>query len=56
VNIELIMVYMFGPKVGFIGLEVEAYIHDKRLPGFTFIRGSAVAVLLLLNGKMILTK
>jgi len=49
-------VYMFGPNVGFINVEAEAYYQNKRLPGFVFIRGDAVAVLLLINGKMVLTR
>ena len=47
---------MFGKNVGFINVDVEAYLNYKRLPGYTFIRGAAVAVLLLINGRMILTR
>jgi ADP-sugar diphosphatase len=50
------LVYMFGKNVGFINVEAEAHFHGKRLPGFVFIRGDAVAMLLLLNNKMVLTK
>lgn len=55
-KITMLMVYMFGSNVGFINVETEACYQGKRLPGFVFIRGDAVAVLVLVNGKMILTK
>jgi ADP-sugar diphosphatase len=47
---------MFGRNVGFICADVEAYLNGKRIPGFTFIRGAAVAMLVLVNGRMILTR
>lgn len=46
---------MFGQNVGFVNLIVDAYLNDIRLPGFVFLRGDAVAILLLVNGKMVLT-
>lgn len=46
---------MFGKNVGFVNLLVDAYLNDKKLPGFVFLRGEAVAILLLVNNKMILT-
>ena len=53
----MLLVYMFGKaNVGFINLDVEAYQNDKKLPGFAFIRGGAVAVLLLVNGTMLVTR
>lgn len=42
--------------MGFVNLEVEAYLNEMKLPGYVFLRGDAVAVLLLVNGKMLLTK
>jgi ADP-sugar diphosphatase len=47
---------MFGKNVGFINAEVDAYLNGKKLPGYVFIRGAAVAILLLLNGRMVLTR
>lgn len=55
-QIEVLSVYMFGQNVGFVNLQVDAYLNGKRLPGFVFLRGDAVAVLLLVNQKMILTQ
>lgn len=52
----MLSLYMFGKNIGFINVEVEAYLNGIRLPGYVFIRGAAVAVLLLLNGKMALTR
>ncbi len=52
----MLSLYMFGKNVGFINVEVEAYLNGIRLPGYVFIRGAAVAILLLLNGKMVLTR
>jgi ADP-sugar diphosphatase len=56
VSINVLLVYMFGNNVGFINVETEVYYENKRLPGFVFIRGDAVAILVLVNGKMILTR
>lgn len=47
---------MFGKNVGFVNLEVEAYLNGVRLPGFVFLRGEAVAILLLVNNVMVLTR
>lgn len=42
--------------MGFVNLEVEAYLNGVRLPGFVFLRGEAVAILLLVNNVMVLTR
>ena len=55
-SITFLLIFMFGPNVGFINVDVDAYYKGKRLPGFVFIRGDAVAMLLLLNGKLVLTR
>lgn len=47
---------MFGKNVGFVNLDVEAYLNGVRLPGYVFLRGEAVAILLLVNNVMVLTK
>jgi len=47
---------MFGPNVGFINIEADITLQGKKLPGFIFIRGDAVAMLLLVNKKMVLTR
>ncbi|CAD8127746.1 unnamed protein product [Paramecium sonneborni] len=55
-QIEVSYVYMFGQNVGFLNLIVDAYLNGIKLPGFVFLRGDAVAILLLVNKKMILTQ
>lgn len=40
---------MFGSNVGFINVVVDAFLNEKKLPGFVFIRGGSVAILLLVN-------
>ncbi|CAD8087707.1 unnamed protein product [Paramecium sonneborni] len=48
--------YMFEQNVGFINLVVDTYLNGIKLPGFAFSRGDAVAILLLVNKKMVLTQ
>ena len=59
-NIKILNVYMFGKIVGFIGLEVDCSLKshlDKKLPGYAFIRGKSVGILVLINQKyMCLTR
>lgn len=55
-SITFLLIFMFGPNIGFINVDVDAYFKGKKLPGFVFIRGDAVAMLLLLNGKLVLTR
>ncbi|CAD8210035.1 unnamed protein product [Paramecium pentaurelia] len=55
-QIEVSYVYMFGQNVGFVNLIVDAYLNGIKLPGFVFLRGDAVAILLLVNKKMVLTQ
>ena len=51
---------MFGKIVGFIDLVLDSYLKshpDKKLPGYVFLRGSAVGILIIVNETyMILTK
>lgn len=39
----------FGPRVGFLKIEAAAYYHGIRIPGICFLRGGAVAILVLLE-------
>lgn len=59
-TIKILNVYMFGKNVGFIGLELDCSLNshlDKKLPGYVFIRGKSVGILVLINSKyMVLTR
>lgn len=47
-SIHIQSVDMFGPNVGFIKLNCEAYFNDKPVPGIVFIRGASVSILIIL--------
>lgn len=38
--------YMFGPRIGFMLLDVSMHMHGVKLPGAVLLRGTSVAVLL----------
>ena len=40
---------MFGPKPGFCKFKADVYIGDNEVPGIVFMRGGAVAVLIILE-------
>jgi len=42
---------MFGPRVGFIKFKAEATVDGKFVPGIVFMRGGAVAILVVLKNK-----
>ena len=49
-SIEILSVFMFGPNVGFICINCGIYIpgtNTKEVSGFVFIRGDAIAVLVI---------
>jgi len=53
-SIHIQSVDMFGPNVGFIKLNCEAYFNNKSVPGIVFIRGASVSILIILilpNGE-----
>jgi ADP-sugar diphosphatase len=53
-SIHIQSVDMFGPNVGFIKLNCEAYFNGKPVPGIAFIRGNSVSILIILilpNGE-----
>jgi len=50
---------MFGKNVGFVDLLVDCHLkfsdnQKKQLPGYVFLRGDSVAIMLILNQKYIL--
>jgi ADP-sugar diphosphatase len=47
-SIYIQSVDMFGPNIGFIKLNCEAYFNDKPVPGIVFIRGASVSILIIL--------
>ena len=55
-KIEIISVEMFGKNVGFVNMRAITTEDAKPLPSYVFLRGRAVAILLLVNNKMVLTK
>ncbi|KAK3821399.1 MAG: hypothetical protein J3Q66DRAFT_271094, partial [Benniella sp.] len=52
-KIEVRNIDYFGPKVGFVNLSVDAELTEtgKKPPGLIFMRGGAVAVLLIIRSK-----
>jgi ADP-sugar diphosphatase len=59
-SISILHCFMFGSNVGFVDLVVDCSLKDeesKKLPGYVFLRGKAVAILMIINEKyMLLTK
>ncbi|KRX02067.1 NUDIX hydrolase domain protein [Pseudocohnilembus persalinus] len=55
-KITILSIFMFGPNVGFINLNVDAKLKEaqKKIPGYVFLRGKAVAVLTIVNKTKIL--
>ena len=47
---------MFGENVGFINLRAATEKDGFHLPAYLFLRGHAVAVLMLVNGKLLLVE
>jgi hypothetical protein len=53
-SVEIQHVDMFGPRVGFVKINAESFLVDgvtkfqHRLPGICFLRGGAVAILVLM--------
>jgi len=45
---------MFGDKVGFVNFRAITKKDGYGLPGYVFLRGPSVAILLLVNGKILL--
>lgn len=45
---------MFGDKVGFVNLRAITTKDGYALPGYVFLRGPAVAILMFVNGKILL--
>lgn len=38
--------YMFGPRIGFMLMDVRMYMHGVQIPGAVFLRGTSIAVLM----------
>lgn len=47
---------MFGEKVGFINLRAHTFKEGFSLPSYVFIRGPSVAVLMLVNDKILVVE
>jgi len=52
-EITIQSVDMFGPRIGFIKFNAHVEYHGRRMPGIVFMRGGAVAILVILecNGE-----
>ena len=48
-SLRLQSVDLFGPRVGFIKLVAEASVNGRPIPGVVFLRGGAVAILVVLR-------
>ena len=47
---------MFGERVGFVNLRAHTTIDGFSLPNFVFLRGPAVAILMIVNNKLLLVE
>jgi ADP-sugar diphosphatase len=45
---------MFGDKIGFVNLRAQTTKNGYNLPSYVFLRGPAVAILMFVNGKILL--
>lgn len=55
-KIEILGVEMFGDKVGFVNMRAITEKDGYKLPGYIFLRGHAVAILMLVNDKVLLVE
>lgn len=55
-KIEIVNVEMFGERVGFVSLKAHTSRDGHSLPNFVFLRGPAVAILMFVNGKLLLVE
>lgn len=53
-KIEILGVEMFGDKVGFVNLRAHTKKEGFPVPAYVFLRGPAVAILILVNEKILL--
>jgi hypothetical protein len=47
---------MFGERVGFISLKAMTFKDGFSLPNYVFLRGPAVAILMLVNNKLLVVE
>ncbi len=47
---------MFGENVGFVNMRTITQKDGFKLPGYLFLRGHAVAILMLVNDKVLLVE
>lgn len=47
---------MFGDKVGFVNLRAHTKKEGYPMPAYVFLRGPAVAILVLVNDKILLVE
>ena len=55
-KIEILGVEMFGENVGFINMSAITHKDGFKLPSYIFLRGHAVGILMLVNGKLLLVE
>jgi len=58
-RLNILNVYMFGKNVGFVDLVLDANLKTSKnkikIPGYVFLRGGAVAMLMILNKEYVIT-
>lgn len=47
---------MFGKEIGFVNLITQPFYGKVKLPGYIFMRGHAVAILMIINKQLLLVK
>lgn len=47
---------MFGEKVGFVSLRAHTKKDGFSMPAYVFLRGPSVAILVIINGKILLVE
>lgn len=58
-EIIIVSVFLFGDKVGFVDLQVDCQFKNSKyeeikIPGYVFLRGKSVAVLIIVNKSHII--
>ena len=55
-KIEIVGVEMFGERVGFVSLRAHTKRDGHSLPGYVFLRGPAISILMFVNKKLLLVE
>lgn len=55
-KIEILSIEMFGDKIGFVTMRAYTTNHGFSLPAYVFLRGPAVAILMIVNTKILVVE